>query len=91
MQKIDFEEGREVRLGDYPFLLMLTEPGWCWQGASPDKVITVVAAKGFLSDWAAYCETPQSGKRVAEWGDKLPQDLAEAIFPEWARRFVWRN
>jgi len=81
---------REVKLGDYPFLLLMTQSGFCWKGESPDRVITVVAVEGSIGDWAAYFETPQSGKRVAENGDKLPKDLAEELFPEWAEKFTWR-
>ena len=81
---------KEVRLSDYAFLLMMTKPGWCWQGESPNRVVTVVAVEGSIGDWAAYLETPQSGKQVAEFGDKLPESVAEEIFPEWAKRFAWR-
>jgi hypothetical protein len=84
------KETKEVKIGDYPFLVTMTKPGFCWQGESPEKSITVVAVEGSIGDWTAYFETPQSGKQVAEFGDKLPRSVAEQIFPKWAKRFNWR-
>jgi len=81
---------KQVRLGDYPFLEMLTKHPWCWYKETPDKVITIVAVEGAIGDWAAYMETPQSGSMVAEYGDKLPKETAELIFPEGAKKYHWR-
>ena len=84
------QETKKIKLGDNPFLKSLTEGLFIWAGASPEKVITVVAVAGNYDDWAAYHETPCSGKRVAELGNKLPKDAATQIFPEWAKLLKWR-
>lgn len=84
------EEAKQVRLGDYPFLKMLTQRGWCWQGATLDRVISIVAIEGSIGDWAAYMETPDSGPQVALYGDKIPRVLAEELFPLWANNYAWR-
>ena len=81
---------KQVRLGDYPFLEMLTKSPWCWMHETFDKVITITAVEGGVKDWSAYMETPQSGKMVAEFGDKIPKELAEELFPDWAEKYTWR-
>lgn len=83
-------ESKEVKLQDNPFLLSLTEQGLTYQGASPDKSIVTVAVRGYYDDWAAYYETPWTPfGRVAEYGDKLPEEAAAQLFPEWAKRLSW--
>lgn len=84
-------ETKQVHLGDYPFLLILTRPGMSWGGASPTQVITVVAVEGGVGDWAAYCQVPWiTPEMAASNGDKLPKETAEEIFPEWAKKYKWR-
>ncbi len=83
-------EEKQVALGDYQFFYYLMKPGFCWHGASQAHKITVVAVEGSIGDWAAYFETPSSGCRVKENGDKFPKDVAEQIFPDWATKYTWR-
>ncbi len=83
-------ETKQVKLRDNPFLLELTGSSMTYQGESPDKVITIAAVEGEYGDWAAYMETPESGKCVAEYGSKLPQTAAEELFPDWAKCLRWR-
>lgn len=90
---METQESKEVKLRDNPFLLSLTEQGMTYQGASPDKSIVVAAAEGVCGDWAAYYETPWTpfGRtHVAEYGNKLPEEAAVELFPEWAKRLKWR-
>ncbi len=84
------QEEKKVKLGDHPFLTSLTEHSMVYEGESLDKVITVVAVEGYHDDWAAYFETPWTGLPVAEYGNKLPEEVAAALFPEWAKRLKWR-
>jgi hypothetical protein len=90
---MEHRESKEVKLQDNPFLLSLTEQGHTYQGASPDKSIIVVAVQGYYDDWAAYYETPWwpgSRPHVAEYGNKLPEEAAAELFPEWAKLLKWR-
>lgn len=81
---------KKVRLGDNPFLKSLTERTMPYASASPDKVITVAAVAGRYNDWTAYYQTPWCGQRVAEFGNKLPEEAATQLFPDWAKRLKWR-
>jgi len=84
-------EAREMKLGDHPFLRSLTEWPRNYAGADPETVITVVAVAGYHDDWAAYYRSPWCpAERVPELGNKLPEDAATEIFPEWAKRLAWR-
>lgn len=83
-------ETKKIRLGDNPFLKSLTEWPRTYAGASPDKVITVAAVAGGHDDWTAYYQTPWCGQRVADFGNKLPEEPAGQIFPDWAKRLKWR-
>jgi len=87
------QESKEVKLRDNPFLLSLIEKGRTFEGESPDKTILVVAVEGYYDDWAAYFETPYTpfgSSQVAEYGNKLPEEAAAQLFPEWAKRLKWR-
>lgn len=55
----------------------------------------VVAVAGEMGDWAAYIGSmiePNSDtsiiNRVARWGDKLPEEVARAFFPNVD--LIWR-
>lgn len=90
MSKIILVEAITVNLGDIPFLNGLRQYPFSWAGAPADKEIEVVAVSNSYGGWAAYMETPTSGRQVVSWGDKLPQDVAESLFPEWASSRQWR-
>jgi len=88
-------ESKKVRIGGYPELHFLIEPGFCWKDApeKENKEILIVATEGAVKDWAAYMESPWSGNTVddvARQGDKLWKELAEKIFPELAEELRWR-
>jgi hypothetical protein len=84
-------ETKKVRLGDNPFLKSLTEWPRTYAGTSPDKVVKVAAVTGKHDDWAAYYQTPWCGAaQVADFGNKLPEEAAAQIFPDWAKRLKWR-
>lgn len=85
-------EIKEVKLKDHPFLLSLTEQGMNYQGYDPETVIQVAAGEGNYNDWTAYYETPfEPFPDVLAFGNKLPQDVARDLFPEWAKRLKWRR
>ncbi len=87
------QEAKLVRLRDNPFLSSLVEQGMVYESSSLDKEITVVAAKGNYDDWAAYFETPWTpfgAALVAEYGNKLPEEAAAQLFPDWAKGLKWR-
>jgi len=86
-------EIKEVRLGDNPFLLSLTDPGMSYQGYSADTMIKVAAREGDFEDWAAYFATPDTPfGNVVDLGNKLPEQTAKELFPEWAKRSLrWRR
>lgn len=83
---------KEVKLKDNPFLLQLIGRSMAYQGYSPDAVIKVGACEGNYNDWAAYYETPTTlFGNVLEFGNKLPEQAARELFPEWAKRNLkWR-
>lgn len=86
-------ETRQVKLSDHPYLDELRDPPFVWQGYPADHIIRVTACEGYLNDWAAYMETPFTlFKDEVNFGNKIPQDVAEAIFPEWAKsKLKWRS
>jgi hypothetical protein len=88
-------ESKRIMLGNYPELHFLAMPGFCWaKEGGLGAIITVVAVEGAVQDWSAYHQTPwidSNEASVAANGDKLPQEVAELIFPEWAKKFSWRN
>ena len=77
------EEYRTVTFQDDPFLLDLTTEGGNWWGKAPtDSLVVVAVVRQRAPTWAAYSEDPYWGaKRVAELGNKLPQDVARRLFP----------
>jgi len=85
-------ETKDVKLKENPFLLGLTRQGMVYQHCSPDTVIKVTAAEGFYGEWAAYFETPYTPFRnVLDYGNKLPEEVAAALFPEWTKKNLkWR-
>jgi len=61
-----------------------------------DVIAVAMAGSGY--DWAAYIGSVQKTEEYMEAirsvqnsGCKLPQKVAEAIFPEFARKFKWRR
>lgn len=85
-------EIKKVKLRDNPFLLGLTNRGMTYQGYGPDTIIKVAARHGNHGDWTAYFETPKTPfGDVLNFGNKLPQQAAIELFPEWATRGLnWR-
>ena len=58
---------------------------------SEDHEVEVIAVEGAIKDWTAYVETPNMPFHdTAAYGDKLPQSVAERLFPSWAKWFTWR-
>lgn len=53
--------------------------------------------EGKLGFWAAYIDAVPGQRHddeyeeVADHGDKLPQDVAELLFPAIAKKYVWNN
>lgn len=91
-QRVGNNEVKKVRLGDNSFLLSLTEQGMAYQGYSADTVIKVAACEGYYEDWTAYFATPDTPfGNVVDFGNKLPEQTAKELFPEWAKRDLrWR-
>jgi len=62
-----------------------------------DTRVIVVAVQGAIGDWSAYIGAVQGDNHELEWiqvaneGSKLPRRLAEAVFPEWASKLVYRE
>lgn len=53
-------------------------------------IIAIVGDIG--TDWAAYMgEEGWSMIRTIEYGNKLPQEVAEFLFPEWAETHTYRK
>lgn len=56
-----------------------------------------VATEGAIGDWAVYVETPGSREAgngfedICKYGAKTTQREGEALFPRWAKLFVWRD
>jgi hypothetical protein len=65
--------------------------------ALAQKVIAVAFACVSAGDWAAYIDAVPGEHHALEWqevaksGCKLPQNIAEALFPEFAKQFRWRD
>ena len=61
------------------------------------RVIVVASQGGRGDDWAAYIGAVKGKCHAEEWedvldhGTKLPQEIAEAIFPYWAKNYTWRD
>ena len=59
-----------------------------------EKVKTVESPKGF---WTAYVDAVRGENHDYEWqlvaasGDKLPQKVAEVLFPDIAKDYLWRD
>ena len=85
-------EIKEVALKDNPFLLGLTNQGMTYQDNSPDTIIKVAARLGDYGDWTAYYLTPSTPfGDVLNYGNKLPEQAAKELFPEWAKKGLnWR-
>lgn len=61
-----------------------------------DNKVIAVASQGWVGDWAAYIGAVEGRDHEGEWflvmeyGTKLPQDIAEALFPEF-KMLHWRD
>jgi hypothetical protein len=59
--------------------------------------VCVVAVQGDVLDWAAYIDAVAGNsfdkefEEVARTGTKIPQWMAEQLFPDFAQRFRWRD
>jgi len=66
----------------------------CWKAL--DRRVIVVAVEGEVEDWAAYIGAVQGDRHseewqeVAEYGTKLPKNIAEILFPQF-RNLEWRD
>ncbi len=62
-----------------------------------DVRVLAVAKEGYVGDWAAYIgavvgnNREEDVKEVMSNGSKLPQKVAEVLFPTFAERFIWRE
>jgi hypothetical protein len=62
-----------------------------------DQKVIAVAVEGEVGDWTAYIgavegkDHNEEWRQVAKYGSKLPRKVAEAIFPDFAKEFVWRG
>lgn len=62
-----------------------------------DINVVVVAKEGSTGDWSAYIGAVRGDSHEREWrrvmtdGSKLPQNVAEVIFPDFAKQFEWRH
>lgn len=84
-------ESKLVRLDEHKYLLDLTKQGFVFHGYSGDHVTRIVACEGFCGDWAAYMETPFTKGDIPSFGQKIPQGVAEDLFPAWAQsNLQWR-
>ncbi len=60
-------------------------------------ILVVAKANKDVGDWKAYVSPVPGQNHDEEWrealaeGDPLPQDLAEFMFPNFAKRFAWRR
>jgi hypothetical protein len=59
--------------------------------------VIVVAKEGGAKEWAAYIDAVPGYSHAHEWlrvleeGSKLPQKVAEVLFPDFAAEFIWRD
>lgn len=62
-----------------------------------DSRVLAVAVEGAVEDWSAYVGAvngknhDEEYEEVASNGSKLPQKIAELLFPDWAEKLVWRR
>ena len=82
---VKFALDRTIQLKDNPFFAGLASPGALYAGVPLTTELIVCARTGGYDDWAAYFQTPYSGKRVAELGAKMPEKVAAEMFPELAK------
>jgi hypothetical protein len=81
---------RTFKLKDHLFFTDLTLPGCTYQYKSLNMEIIVVASPDKFGQWAAYFQTPYSGDNVLDLGSKLPEKVANDLFPEYAKKFKYR-
>lgn len=87
-------ESKKVKLRDHPFLVALTSPGSTYQDFGLDTEVLIVACEGNTNDWTAYFRPPwlaENVELVCDYGNKLPEEVACDLFPEWAKQKKWRS
>jgi len=80
------DEVKIVAFADHTFLLSLIDEGMIWEHRDPHTTIKVIATRGNNNDWAAYCQTPESGDdntAIKELGNKIPAYAGKEMFPKW--------
>jgi hypothetical protein len=62
-----------------------------------DCRVLVVATEGWAGDWTAYIGAVPGHVHEREWeevlhhGSKLPQKIAELLFPDFTEKYMWRR
>jgi hypothetical protein len=62
-----------------------------------DARVIAVAVEGENKDWSAYIGAVSGKDHTEEWkevlkkGSKLPKEVAEVLFPDFAEQFRWRD
>ena len=62
-----------------------------------DRKVLAAAVEGAINDWAAYIGAVAGNNHMHEAeevrrnGTKLPLEIAEYLFPYFAKRFKWRR
>ena len=80
-----------IKREDNQFINGLFEEGLLWSPYPHWCSLKTWAKRGDNNDWAAYVETPYPDGNQVGRGMKLPQDVAEDIYPEWAESDLhWR-
>jgi len=62
-----------------------------------DNHVIAVAVEGAIKDWSAYIGAIEGiyfdheYEQVARTGSKLRREVAEVMFPDFAKKFTWRE
>jgi len=62
-----------------------------------DNRVLAVATEGYCGDWAAYIGAVEGYCHEEEYmgvlhhGSKLPEKVAEVLFPDFAEKYAWRG
>lgn len=62
-----------------------------------DQAFVIIAKEGYgHTDWRAYCgltneATDDDWQAVLEHGEKVDRKLAEFLFPDFAKKYKWRE
>jgi len=61
------------------------------------RILVVAKQGGMGRDWAAYIGVVRGvnhdneWQHVADYGDKVPYEVAKALFPTFAEKYMWRE